>query len=139
MFDLTITPIIIFVFLAGIIVGLFISTYVDKFINRRLERLNKKSFAPFKIEVAYIDQDSTKESAQWFFGLYLYNDLNNKNHYKKISSIHESNNILHLLGCDKSLPNVYDGIASEMILDTIKYYFENDFNDQCIFNIKKIK
>ena len=139
MFDLTMTPIIIFVFLAGIIVGLFISTYIDRFINKRLERLDKKSFAPFKIEVAYIDENSNKESVQWFFGMYLYNDLENKNQYKKISSIHESNNILNLLGCDKSLPNIYDGIASEMILDTIKYYFENDFNDQCIFNIKKIK
>jgi hypothetical protein len=139
MFDPIITPIIILALLAGIIIGLFISPYIDKLINRRLERLNKKSFAPFKIEVAYVDQDSNKESVQWFFGLYLYNDLKNKNQYKKISSIHESNNILNLLGCDKSLPDVYDGIASKMILDAIKYYFENDFNDQCIFNIKKIK
>ena len=106
--------------LAGILVGFYIATQLERKIIR------KTRLAPTKISVSYVVQ-----GPGMFYGMYIHND---STRYCKLSRINEANAVLRSLGIEDKLPESISQDGSITDLNNIMGKFNEIHMPDCEFD-----
>ena len=106
--------------LAGILVGFYIATQLERKIIR------KTRLAPTKISVSYVEQ-----GPGMFYGMYIHND---STRYCKLSRINEANAVLRSLGIEDKLPESISQDGSITDLNNIMGKFNEEHYPDCEFD-----
>ena len=106
--------------LAGILVGFYIATQLERKIIR------KTRLAPTKISVSYVVQ-----GPGMFYGMYIHND---STRYCKLSRVEEANAVLRSLGIEDKLPESISQDKSIAILNSIMGKFNEMHYPDCEFD-----
>ena len=106
--------------LAGILVGFYIATQLERKIIR------KTRSAPTRINVSYVEQ-----GRGMFYGMYIHNE---STRYCKLSRIEEANAVLRSLGMEYKLPKSISQDRSIEMLNRIKGKFNEEHYPDCEFD-----